>query len=172
MTEREIQAAELARQDAEAERNRREELRRIGEGGPEQHIPGNVLPGRVEAEAERVAAEERRSSVRRFYLKLAATLALPLAFIALVPAIVGLVYVGSVAKENRLIATSTKNALCDFKTDLLVRMASTRRFVGEIKAGERAPIPGISLVDLERSLDNQQATIDSLRDLDCSDQAR
>jgi hypothetical protein len=92
MGERGREDAERGRVSAETERERREALRRIGEGGPEQHVPGHAFSeeGRVEAEAGRVAAEERRSDLRHFYARIAASIALPLAFIALLPALVGI----------------------------------------------------------------------------------
>jgi len=81
--------AERAREEAEAAREAREDRRRIAEGGPDQHVPGNVaLYGRVEAEAD------RQRSARVMYQRVAVLIALPLALVALIPSVVGLVLLG------------------------------------------------------------------------------
>lgn len=141
--------AERARQEAEVLREEHEIRRRIGEGGPDQHVPGNVMPGRVEAEAERAAAEARRRSMRRFYLKIATAVALPLAFVALIPALIGIYLVDKEAEErtaeNRTLIARLEKAereqaeaadarRADFtRADVLVCRA-----VEKLKAGERA----------------------------------
>lgn len=104
MSEQGRQEAEALREAAELERERREELRRIGEGGPEQHVPGSVQTGRVEA-------EERRTSVRGFYLRLATSVALPLAFLALLPSLVGIYLLNDQAAENRARIAENRAAL-------------------------------------------------------------
>ncbi len=111
MSERERQDAEGLRVVAEIERERREELRRISEGGPEQHVPGNVQTGRVEAEAQRVVSEQGRIGVRGFYLRLAGLVALPLAFVALLPAIVGLILLNNQAEQTRTIARENRRTI-------------------------------------------------------------
>lgn len=90
MSEQSRQEAEKHREEAEALREEHEIRRRIGEGGPDQHVPGNTEGGRIEAEAKRETAEALRSNIRKFYLKLAGIIALPLAFIAIIPALIGL----------------------------------------------------------------------------------
>lgn len=77
--------AEEARVEAEVEREQHEVRRRIAEGGPDQHVPGNVETGRVEAE------EKRQQNARKLYGRVAALIALPLAFVSLIPSVVGLV---------------------------------------------------------------------------------
>lgn len=64
-------------------------------------------------------------------------------------------------------ARSTHDALCTFKTDLRVRVENTERFLDEIESGVRPPIPGISNGDIQRSIDNQRATLRSLASLEC-----
>ena len=179
--ELEREEAEQLRAEAEGERQRREELRRIGEGGPEQHIPGNILPGRVEAEEQRVAAEQHRSDLRYFYSKLAASIALPLAFIALIPALIGIWMLDNETdarinanrehlEEIDMLAADgveAKRALCVFRDDLARRTSAAEEFITLIIRGERPPIGGISTADLQRSLKGQQATLAALSDLKC-----
>lgn len=174
LTEEQIQEAERQRAEAEEERNRREELRRIGEGGPEQHIPGNVLPGRVEAEEERVANEARRADLRRFYAKMATTVAFPLAFIALIPALVGLYLLDQEVDRrttaNRALAVQgaeAHDALCILKSDIQDRADRTEAFVNNIKKGLRSPLPGITTEELERSVAQQRETLEGLASLRC-----
>jgi hypothetical protein len=183
VSERERVEAELGRASAETERERREDLRRIGEGGPEQHVPGHVTneQGRVEAEEGRVAAEEKRADVRHFYTKLAASIALPLAFIALIPALVGIWMVDNETDEriaanrqhiqelNMLAENGVEahDALCAFKVDLEGRAESTSLFIFEIENDIRPPISGISIADLRRTLSGQRATLNALSTLDC-----
>lgn len=118
MNEQERQDAERLRQEHEAERERRELLRRIGEGGPEQHVPGNVLPGRVEAEEERVAAEEQRKSWRKFYVRLASMVALPIAFIALIPSAISFYLVEQKIVDNRALIHAHQHLAYDICTGL------------------------------------------------------
>lgn len=119
------QKAEEGRVEAEVERVEHEVERRVAEGG-EQAV---VEQGRVEAEIERestsatrVAAERgrveaevgrevaeavraladvQRGTLRSFYLKLGTFVALPLAFVALLPALIGLYLIGQYAEDNR-----------------------------------------------------------------------
>lgn len=78
--------AEEGRVEAEAEREEQENRRRIAEGGPDQHVPGNtMLHGRVEAEAVREA------NLRKWLKRYATIIALTVALIALIPSAVGLV---------------------------------------------------------------------------------
>lgn len=80
-----IAAAEEKREEAERLREEHEVKRRIAEGGPDQHVPGNTKPGRVEAE------QTRQAERRRMYRRVAALIALPIALISLLPSTVGLV---------------------------------------------------------------------------------
>lgn len=76
--------AEEARVAAELEREERENRRRIAEGGPDQHVEGNeMLFGRVEAE------EKREANLRKWLGRYATLIALAVAFIALIPSLVG-----------------------------------------------------------------------------------
>lgn len=129
---------------------------------------------RVEAEDERVEAEVKRASVRLFYVKLAGVVALPMAFIALLPALVGIYLVRSESQarstENRAliekiegVAFSTNSALCAFKVDLQNRAENTRRFIAEHPDG----IPGISRAEFDRQFANLVATLGSLNALRC-----
>ncbi len=62
-----------------------------------------------------------------------------------------------------LAALQSHRALCSFKDDLQRRYDAGLQFVADHPDG----IPGISRNDLERSLANQHATLDSLDSLDC-----
>lgn len=66
-----------------------------------------------------------------------------------------------------LYAIQTHDSLCKFKRDLQVRHDTTAAFVTAIETGTRPPIAGISLADLKRTERAQQATLDSLDNLDC-----
>lgn len=79
---------------------------------------------------------------------------------------VAIVYLNSSSNIDR-VATETHDALCAFKTDLATRYVNTQLFISQIRKGERPPIPGISIADLKRSADNQQATLMSLDPLEC-----
>lgn len=69
------------------------------------------------------------------------------------------------------VAAETHDALCAFKLDLAGRAVATAAFLTDLRDGARPPIPGITLGDLERSLDGQQATLDSLKSLDCNERS-
>jgi hypothetical protein len=60
----------------------------------------------------------------------------------------------------------TRDALCTFRTDLEVRVASSRKFLDEHPEG--LPKAGISAQQLSQSIRNQDRTVDALRGLDCS----
>lgn len=57
----------------------------------------------------------------------------------------------------------THDALCKFRNDLQVRYENGVTFLSEHPKG----IPGISSADIQRSLVNQRATLDSLENLNC-----
>jgi hypothetical protein len=69
-----------------------------------------------------------------------------------------------VANES---AVENHRVLCGIKADYKRRLAQTREFVQEHPDG----IDGISRSDLDRSVANLQATVDSYKALDCSDQS-
>ena len=80
---------EESRVRAEEQRVELELNRRIAEGGPDQHVLGNVLPGRVEAEEARVIAEEKREvSANQVYRRVTGLWAMRVVLICLVPFIV------------------------------------------------------------------------------------
>lgn len=82
----EIDRQEAERQEAETEREQHELRRRIAEGGPDNHVPGQSsdVSGRQEAELVR---EER---LRKIYPRIAVLVALPIALISLIPSMVGI----------------------------------------------------------------------------------
>lgn len=89
--------------------------------------------------------------------------------------------VQTIARENRTLiqrvemlttdarraGVDTRSAICRFVVDLDRRNQQTEDFIAELKAGTREPIPGISIADLERSDQGQDATIKSFENLDC-----
>lgn len=64
----------------------------------------------------------------------------------------------------RAVAVETHEALCAFKSDLQRRYTAGSEFLENNPDG----IPGISAADIQRSLQNQRATLDALSALDCS----
>lgn len=84
--------------------------------------------------------------------------------------------VSDVSDENRRIiarlevseaqALKDHAALCSFRADLQRRVRNSREFLADVEAMRRPPIDGISSNDLRRSIDGQQATLDSLK-VDC-----
>jgi hypothetical protein len=133
------------------------------------------------AEKGRVDAENKRASHRHFYAKMAATFALPLAFIALIPALIGIWMVDNetdarisanrahIAGIDAVAARGAEahEALCIFRDDLSRRIDASEQFIDEIKQGLRAPFPSITTAELERSLASQKATLSALSDLKC-----
>ena len=69
---------------------------------------------------------------------------------------------------NEAEALEAHAALCSFKADLARRVATSQKFIADLEAGRRPPIQGISVNDLRRSVDGQQATLDSLGPLECT----
>lgn len=61
----------------------------------------------------------------------------------------------------------THSALCTFKADLARRYIDGQAYVDDVVNGERELLPGFTLADLNRSLANQRATLDSLSALSC-----
>lgn len=61
------------------------------------------------------------------------------------------------------IAVETHESLCALKNDLQRRHAAGVEFLQNNPTG----IPGISAVDIQRSLENQRATLEALAGLDC-----
>lgn len=65
--------------------------------------------------------------------------------------------------ELRGVANRTNEALCTFRADLVRRVENAKAFLKEHPGG----FGGITAYDLQRSIDNQQATINALRTLEC-----
>ncbi len=79
-----------------------------------------------------------------------------------------LILAWNIQRNRQLIrdGREAKAALCTFRADLQRRVADTEDFVASVKAGNRPPIQGISVADLERSLSGQRSTLAALK-LDC-----
>lgn len=71
--------------------------------------------------------------------------------------------------KNETNALETHAALCTFRADLQRRADNAADFIHAIETGKRPPIEGISVNDLQRSLDGQEATLKSLAPLVCED---
>ena len=67
------------------------------------------------------------------------------------------------AEELKTVATETHDSLCAFKADLDKRHTAGEQFLKQNPDG----IPGISAVQIQQSLNNQQDTLNSLATLDC-----
>ena len=63
------------------------------------------------------------------------------------------------------VASRTAAALCTFRADLRARYESGLDFLKNHPDG----IPGISAADIQRTLDNQKSTLDSLAGLPCGE---
>jgi hypothetical protein len=59
-------------------------------------------------------------------------------------------------------------ALCALRHNLEVRVESSEKYLRDVAAGYRRPVPGITTADINTSIKNQQATINALSNLDCS----
>ena len=84
----------------------------------------------------------------------------------IVVAILGAFWYGQ-QRGLKAVAVETHDALCTLKQDIAQRQQSTKDFLADVRSGAREPIAGISNVDLQRSIDNQQATLDALASLRC-----
>ena len=160
--------AESDRDDAEIERARAALSRREAE------------KERVVAETDRVAEEDKRRSVRFFYAKLAGVLALPLAFVALLPAVIGIYLVNAESKkrstENRQLieqnemflsdGIDAKQALCSIRVreaSVLVTedaaIARAEQFLRDNPQG----IPGVPNALILQGLKDRKATQETRR---------
>lgn len=65
------------------------------------------------------------------------------------------------------LAVETNAALCAFKSNLEQRALDAEQYIADVQDGKREVIPGITIADLQRSLFNQQQTLDALEELSC-----
>jgi hypothetical protein len=65
-------------------------------------------------------------------------------------------------------AMNTNGTLCSFKRDLQNRRDASAAYLGSIESGARQLPDGFTLADLRSSLAARDATLRSLRDLNCS----
>ena len=85
-----------------------------------------------------------------------------LAYAVLVAAmLVGVYRVESVAKENR-------DSICRFVVNLTERRDAQVEYRDDLEDGTRPPIPGVTIGDIQRSIDQQTATIDAFAELNCT----
>lgn len=63
--------------------------------------------------------------------------------------------------------TRSERALCSFKDDLRQRRDAGQAYLADLKSGKRVPIPGITQADIQRSIDAQTSTLNSLSGLGC-----
>jgi len=167
MSERDNEASERARVDAEKKRHDLELRRRIAEGGPDQHVEGNIEPGRYEAELERVAAEEvrvgaevdRQDAASDVYRRVTTLWAMRFALIFLIPV---LVYGAFAYHENQRLSDEI-DARC---TDTVTNRNTLRGLIasgleplgytyvpqsGEVVETEKGPIDYYKTHEAERS---------------------
>lgn len=69
----------------------------------------------------------------------------------------------ALAKEGK----EAHDALCAFKLDLTGRAKNTQDYIDDVQTGKRVIINGLTIADLTRSRDQQDATLRSLRNLKC-----
>lgn len=62
---------------------------------------------------------------------------------------------------------AAKDALCALRQNIHERSVATAGFIANIQSGQRPPISGITIADLQRSLDGQRQTLQTLRSLNC-----
>ena len=84
-----------------------------------------------------------------------------IAYAVLVAAmLVGVYRVESIANENR-------ESICRFVIDLTNRRDAQVEYRDDLENGTRPPIPGVTIADIQRSIDSQTATIDAFAELNC-----
>jgi hypothetical protein len=124
MSERDREQAERERVAAESERVEAEEERVTNEGPPEAATERSRVEaevGRVEAEEGRVKNDRRRLTPGQFYRRATLLIALPLAFIALIPSTVGVIALSHYAVRNCERAQANRDAIRrSLSTNLLV----------------------------------------------------
>lgn len=74
--------------------------------------------------------------------------------------LVGLYRVELLAQENR-------RYTCRFVNDLAARHESGEKYLADVLHGRRQIIPGLTIADLQRTLDAQHTTLQAFEGLDC-----
>ena len=72
-----------------------------------------------------------------------------------------------IVMQLKVLTETTNGALCSFVTNLEQRIATAQDYIADVKSGEREGVPGITLTEVQQSVSNQQATLDSLSGLPC-----
>lgn len=72
--------------------------------------------------------------------------------------------------RNETEALEAHDALCTFRADLERRATRAREYLEDVETGRRPLVEGVTVNDLRRSLDGQEATLVSLGTLDCETQ--
>lgn len=80
--------------------------------------------------------------------------------IVVVALVIIVVRLEDLARENR-------TYICRFVADLNERYDRGVKYQADVEAGRVPIIPGLTLADLQRSIDGQKATLESFRGLDC-----
>lgn len=112
--------------------------------------------------------EHRRLTPAQVYVRVATIIALPLAFVALLPAGYAVWRVWQVADDAQTIAQENRAATCSFVRDLQDRYESTEAYVELLRKGSAPIFPGVTLAELEETQTNRKATLDSFASLDCN----
>ena len=113
--------------------------------------------------------EHRRLTPTQVYLRVAAMVALPLAFVALLPALYATYRVWQVADDAQRTAAENREATCSFVNDLQLRYDSTAAYIKAVEQRRVAPIPGVNIHDLKIQNASRRATLASFSDLDCKE---
>ena len=77
-------------------------------------------------------------------------------------------YARSTDQETERLAVETHSALCAFKGDLAERQRNARKYVADVRSGDREAIAGITLAEIQQSISTRQDTLDALASLDCT----
>ena len=117
------------------------------------------------------AQPQRRHSDRltpaQLYVRAAVLFALPLALVALLPALYATYRVWEVADSAQRTAEENRRATCSFVADLRERYNSTARYIVSIERRELPPFPGVDLAALKLQQAGRRSTLDSFAGLEC-----
>lgn len=64
-------------------------------------------------------------------------------------------------------STRAESALCALRHDLELRVERSEQYLDDVEEGRREPIPGLTALDIRRSVDSNETTIRALDGLDC-----
>ena len=116
-------------------------------------------------------APRRRASDRltpaQLYVRAAVLFALPLALVALLPALYATYRVWQIADSAQSTAEENRRATCSFVADLRERYNATAVYIRGIEQRELPPFPGVDLEALKLQQEGRRSTLDSFTGLEC-----